>query len=762
MKETLVWVGIRESDIADTGNLFQKSITIFGSGRNGNTSMECELGKRFNHNGEMPEYESFFQKTMYKMLDNEPNCKFFQYDSLDGASFPEDLKSKTYYKNPKALLEFLNDKIAHKIWAGNYVSILPYNLMKISQLTKTDLKKVFPNSKLLVVQRSFSCGGEGTFLVDIDQQSYRDLPFGESEQCIVTEYQEKNVSVNLHAVIYKNQILLFPPSIQLISDEHRRLEYIGSDFTSYSTLPQVEQKLVKQEAEKVCRALRSEGYLGVCGIDLILVDGHCYFMEVNGRFQASSALLNASLAKSGIPSLQNYHIDAFVHNNPSLPNPPMTADGSMINFYYDPQKEKHLRWLHTRLSQSSDFVVCDDAVIWDRAIDVGSYIFQLRSNHAISSITYEHTVRLHPNVKISSFAIDDSDTSSNLIQLKILLLSRGLSITPAAWEKLQQEGGVDWEEFGAVTLKLFEQIWITAPCLEKWHSISPLELDFDHSSEEIVLCYYGKKLFHIEIMKADPYGNVQTSNGHFVKDIVYMNPDRLRVYHRNGCALQDKGIGCKFCDLYGVDRPFCFEEICEAVSYYWNDNRVNHYLIGGGSELSNNQCDTIIKLARFLYINSKKNIYLMSQPINDSVILNELKNCGVTEVAFNIEMFNRELAKTVMPGKARNTLNDYYEALALAVKLWGNSGNVRSMILLGFDNITEFKQGIYKLCSLGVSPILSLFRPCPGTPLENYMPLDEKDTLAYYEVAKNLCDVFGIKLGPSCKACQNNTVVLDM
>lgn len=762
MEKKLVWVGVRESDIADIKNIFYKSITIHGSGKNGNISMEHELGKRFNHNGEISEYDDFFQKSMYEILEAEPDSMFVQYDSLDSVNFSADLKKKIGYTNSEEILRFLNDKVSHKIWAKKYVDILPYKLIPADRLKHAALKNVFPDSKRLVIQRSFSCGGEGTFLVSADTEDLSKLLSDDSENCIVTEYQENNVSINLHAVIYEKEVLLFPPSIQLISYDEHRLKYIGSDFTAYSELTQEEKELVKTQGLSICNALRVKGYLGVCGIDMILANGNCYFMEVNGRFQASSVLLNRHLVKNGFPALQVYHMDAFTHQISSLPSPPHTADGSMITFAYQDQKSNALKWLHAKLHQSNDFYVCDDSLFWNREIVQGSYLFQLRCDKAMSSVTYQHTVRLHPNVKICSYELDESDSYMNLLKVKILLLSRGVSISPSVWHAMQNVGEVDWEEFGAVTLKLFDKIWVTSPCLETWHTISPIELDFDSASQQTILKYYGEPLFPVEIMRADLNGEKQTSKGHFVKDILYMNPDRLRVYHRDGCALQDMGLGCKFCDLYGVKKPFDFDEICEALSFYKDDDRVEHYLIGGGSGVSDDQYDMILKIARHLNTNSGKHIYLMSQPINDRNVLNKLKVCGITEIAFNIEMFNRNIAKKVMPGKSFYTLQDYYNSLKLAVEIWGSTGNVRSAILLGFDDIEEFEQGVRELCMMGVSPILSLFRPCSGTPLESFMSLDETDVFNYYEIARAVCEEFGMKLGPSCKACQNNTVALDI
>ncbi len=762
MDEILIWIGVRESDINDTKHLFQKSITIFGSGENGNIAMEKSYHKRYNHNSDMPEYSTFFQAEMNKLIEQYPSCKFVCYDAFDTCDFSADIQKRISFSNSYSLLAFLNNKIQHKLWMKDYVDVLPYKIVYGSELTKNYLEKFFPASKEIVIQSRASCGGEGTFYTSVDSFSKKCIPLYDDEQYFVTEYQQNNIPINVHAVIYKDQVVLFPPSIQLISKENNRLKYIGSDFCSYQSLSDHYRQLVNDKALLVCYALREKGYLGVCGIDMIISNESCYFMEINARFQASTAILNQGLSENGCAPVHLYHIESFLHNTSHFSMPTVLINKSLINYHYTSKKEKYLKWLYLKLKQSSEFSLRDDSVDTRDEIEEGSYLYQLNSNCAISCITFQNCVRLHPNVKISLFEIDTSYSYDNLIKLKTLLLSRGVSFSPALWDMIGNANEFDWEEFGAVTLLLFDQIWITSPCFELWHTISPLEIDYDCKHDKPVLKFYGEVLFPIEIMGSDHKSETKTKNGHYLKDIVYMNPDRLRIYHRNGCALQDGQIGCKFCDLYGVDVPFTFEELCEAASYYFNDSRVKHFLIGGGSGFPSDDYSTIINLASFIYQNSGKHIYLMSQPIDDANILNLLKESGVSEIAFNIEMFDRDLAKILMPGKARNTLSDYYKALKLAVEQWGNTGNVRSVILLGFDDINVFKQGIYSLCLLGVAPILSLFRPCPGTPLANYMPLDETETLYYFEIARSICDEFNIKLGPSCKACQNNTVALEL
>lgn len=762
MHNQYIWLGIRESDIAYTDKLFCGSVTIFGSNQNGNHSMEYKTHSRINHNQDCPGYYSFFQNEIQQILQKDPGVRFIQYDPLDCSLFPEDLQTKFVFQNDYKLLNELGKKIHVKQMLSDKVPVLPYQLIRGCACSIENLRKIFPAEQNFVIQRDFSCGGSGTFLVSCADGFHNMPKLPEEELCMVTPFQAHSISVNIHSVIYAEDIVLFSPSIQIIDQEHTCLEYLGADYSAYQTLSEEEQLRVTKNAYIICTFLQSRGYRGVCGIDMLLSNGDCYFMEINARFQASSALLNRNLAKNGFPSLHEYHCDAFLHAAAAYPKPPLYSNGSFLTVHYHKEQREQLVWLQNTVKEANDFHLCDDCLNWNFTLEDGCYVFQIWKDTQISSVTFQHTLRLHPNLRLSPFSITAEEEYPNLFQIKILLLARGVSITPLAWDVAKQSGGVDWWEFSAVTLLLFHRFWVTAPCMEVWHSLSPLQIDADKERQTFFLKYYGRRLFPVEIMPEDPHGKLRTSGGHYYRDIAYLNPDRLRIYHRDGCILQSQGLGCQFCDLYGVGSPFRFSEVEEVLNVYWDDPRIEHFLIGGGSGAPKDEYAKILHLADHLHLHSSKHIYLMSQPIREPELLQQLCEHGITEVAFNIEVFDPAIARKIMPGKSRHTTEDYITSLRHAVSIWGQNGAVRSAVLVGFDSISTFKNGIKQLCELGVTPILSLFRPCPGTPLEYYMPLDEISILEFYQAAYTICQEYGLRPGPSCKACQNNTIALDL
>ena len=52
------------------------------------------------------------------------------------------------------------------------------------------------------------------------------------EPYCVSVYQEQSVPVNFHAVIYQDDVLLLPPSVQIINHQNGTMHYQGADFSA--------------------------------------------------------------------------------------------------------------------------------------------------------------------------------------------------------------------------------------------------------------------------------------------------------------------------------------------------------------------------------------------------------------------------------------------------------------------------------------------------------------------------------------------------
>lgn len=150
----------------------------------------------------------------------------------------------------------------------------------------------------------------------------------------------------------------------------------------------------------------------------------------------------------------------------------------------------------------------------------------------------------------------------------------------------------------------------------------------------------------------------------------------------------------------------------------------------------------------------------MSLPPFRTDVLDSYKNAGINEIAFNIEIWDRELAQEIMPGKGQIQLETYLSVLKAATKLWGTTGNVRTALIVGLNSSETLLEGIQILCKNGIQPMLSVFRPMKNTKLESFVPLSNTALLSLYEEAENICQQYNLKLGPTCDACKNNMLAI--
>lgn len=238
-----------------------------------------------------------------------------------------------------------------------------------------------------------------------------------------------------------------------------------------------------------------------------------------------------------------------------------------------------------------------------------------------------------------------------------------------------------------------------------------------------------------------------------------MGVDRLRIHARSGCYFKECGLGCQFCGIEaGEDNSL--NDIAEVLNTYRNEPCLRHFLLGGGSYSPSDNYEKIIAIAELIKETFDKDIYLMSIPPINCDILIRLKEAGITQVGFNLEIYDRNRARIIMPGKGSLALERYDNAFRKAVEIWGNDGNVRSALIVGLESAESTIRGIEHLCKLGVSPILSLFKP--DGEMEEYMSPNNEEILYIWETAEEICNQYNVPLGPSCNYCEDNVLKITI
>ena len=304
----LYWVGIKESDIDGCENLYEGSITILGSGINGNISYSSTAEERINHNDikNLGKVTEWINSTLLKILENNSNAKFMFYNQRSMYEYDEAIRRNSICCNNKDLIDNINNKFFMRDWMKNYIPVLNYEYCSGLEIMAKDYKEQ------LVVQAKNSNGGSHTFI--LNQRTINEVKLNKEEIYSVSKYCEKNIPINIHCVISEKEISLFPSLIQLIRINNT-ISSRGCDFIEYRKVKNEIKEKVEKYSLKVCENLRQKGYVGILGIDYIIYEDEVYLMEVNPRFQSSTNVLNIALNEKNQKTLNELCIRAFNNEN---------------------------------------------------------------------------------------------------------------------------------------------------------------------------------------------------------------------------------------------------------------------------------------------------------------------------------------------------------------------------------------------------------------------------------------------------------------
>jgi len=753
---TLIWIGIKESDLDDVGTPFRHSLTFFGSGKEKNIAFSAKAGKRVNHNLDNEETTVFLAKQIQRLCQQYPDARFTYFSQYHVHTLPPEIKEKCFAYNGQEILNLLHDKINARFWLGSLVPIVPSALFSSRHLNLEKIKSMFPeHGERFVVQKNHSAGGYSTFLLPKNPAP----SFSSSEVLLVSPYIERSVPLNVTAVIFSEEILLFPPSIQIIDSDSGRLLYKGADFVSFRTLCEPLRAKLRKYTEKICRCLQGIGYRGVCGIDFIASEDEVYFMEVNERFQASTYLINIALQQQAGTSIQELSFQAFEDARSGLDLSEFTVNYSnYIYTYHEKFKDFYPQQYHRASKDPSVFRVVSDGYAGTSGVYAeDAYLFSLVFTSNITSVNYDHQVNLADNIREHEPLFPE-----DIMHMKFGLMNQGFLITEAAKNYFANHGEAAPAINSGIDLILHDDIRVCSVFGTLQHKpLSPFALDSAEHGQ-LFLTFDGKPVSPVKYDRKDPLLEKLTSSGIPFSQIAFLANRRLQINHEPVCFYQKNNISCKFCALPKHGDPFRLQDIFEVINMYLQLPSFDHFLIGGASNTYKKGWDTIYKIAEYISSHSDKGIYLMTVPPADVGILKDLKAVGITEVAFNIEIFDRRIAKAIMPGKGAIPIQAYFTALEKAVELWGRKGAVRSMVVVGLEPLSSLLTGIESLARMGVQPILSPFGPRPETELGQYIPYDTKTLIWIFKKAVDICRPYGLLPGPNNLNGQNNTLSLPV
>lgn len=748
--EYIVWVGPRDSDIKYS-KYFSDSICYYSQNNYCNIRKAHIYGKFF---------IDFVETKMIQILSVHKNAKFVFYNPKIAYNLDAELMKHVLCLNPKYILHLLSDKIYTRYWLGNYVPVLPSLLLDSHNLSFKSLSMKLGFSNAYIVQQNKSSGGFGTFYLSNDNESLiNNLRTNYNELFIISPYIKNSISINVNAIIYNQSIKLFAPSLQIVENNQNRLLYHGADYKAFQMFSDEIIEKINENAKIILKMVQKLGYRGIIGIDFILEGDRIYFQEINPRFQASSFLIDEELYKHQLPSIAEMNTNAFYADNEiSYDTEKIQINTSFYKYIYA-NNARHLYHVES-IASKSEYVkaLCLDGWKHTTNVENDAYCYSIIFSTNITSPNLDGNYNLYSNIGGEEEFL--SKHINTLLGLKIALINQGCVINEDAKTRLKEMGILKNATFSAIDFQLTNGLHINTPVNLKFTEFTPFIIGVN-SNRQLILNYYEMPISTLQMEMQPKWTELKTQNDVSYSRIAYLSTDRLRIKHEFTCDFKKNGKGCTFCSIPNSIVQFNDNDLKEVIEYLIKEPSYRHILIGGGSGNLLQEHERIVYITQLIRNNNKElPIYLMSLPPNDKRILELYKEVGITEIAFNIEIWDRALAKQLMPGKGQIPLENYLDMLKEGTKLWGTNGNVRAALIVGLNSEHELLDGITTLCESGIQPMLSVFRPMPKTKLESLVPPSNSTLLSIFLQAQYICHQNNLELGPTCDACKNNMLAI--
>lgn len=351
-------------------------------------------------------------------------------------------------------------------------------------------------------------------------------------------------------------------------------------------------------------------------------------------------------------------------------------------------------------------------------------------------------------------------------KLKFALLAEGLHITDEARAHIDAANDgraitpADYASTTGVILSLPDDVWVNAPfAVHNPNFVTAPSFSLDLGADQLVVrgAMGGDEVeVFAQLWLPPEYHGGVNDHGEPYDSYAFTHGDRVRISPVEGCAMT-----CKFCDLpyefkYRTKR---IDGLVDSVRTALADPRqpAYHVLISGGVPKADDYRYLRDAYAAVISEFPQVDVDVMMVPIDDVLDVDELVSLGVSELSINIEVVNRELARTIMRRKFDQGLDHYLDVLERAAARLG-PGRVRSMLMVGLEPMEDTIAGVEAIAQRGAVPVLSPFRPDQATPLRDHPPPDAAFLEETYVRARDAAAAHGVALGPSCIPCTHNTL----
>lgn len=353
----------------------------------------------------------------------------------------------------------------------------------------------------------------------------------------------------------------------------------------------------------------------------------------------------------------------------------------------------------------------------------------------------------------------------NKQQLITELQSHGLKQVESGIGAAGRQGGAGPSDHKAV---IVEGTTIMVPIFNSAAAQSPYAIRTDPATRQMILELDGAAIAPVTFPQQPNFYSLVTTDGVPYPQIALLHSrDVLATTVLQTCMrYNDTATSCQFCAIgqslaagktIARKTPAQLAEVAEAAVRL---DGVKHLVMTTGTpNTSDRGAAYLTECAQAIKARVNIPIQAQCEPPNDFIWFDRLKAAGVVSLGMHLEAADPQVRATIMPGKATVPVEDYFQAFAAAVKVFG-WGQVSTYLLAGLgDSLETLLRVCDRLVQAGVYPFVVPFVPITGTPLASHpAPTSEFMFTLYEQVGKLLkqagMSAADIKAGcAKCGAC---------
>jgi len=279
----------------------------------------------------------------------------------------------------------------------------------------------------------------------------------------------------------------------------------------------------------------------------------------------------------------------------------------------------------------------------------------------------------------------------------------------------------------------------------------------EHENGKYYLLEGTKLISEVTFAEKPAFYNAKTSDGINMKTIANeVGKTKVSVAYSNECALKDKGLDCKFCNINATKSRFAdlqgiaWKTPIQIAETYAKAREEGYeaITITGGFVPERREVEYYIDVAEAIQdatgLEDFGGTACVGAPADLSVI-EKYKEAGYRAISTNLEIWDENIFKTICPGKDQicGGRQNWINALKREVEVFGK-GNVRSFFVAGIEPKSTLLDGIEYLTELGVVAIPLHWTPNPGSELEGHRAPTAEWYLDLYQKTYTLLKKNGI------------------